>query len=188
MAQPASDEHLLSAYLCGDEAMFAELVRRYEQPLHAFICRLTGEPSVAPDLFQETFVRVVEHAGSFEGRSRFKTWLYAIAANVCRSHLRKKKHRNTVPVDDAPEPADDGPSPSRSAQGREVGQRIAKAVAALPVAQREVFVLKVYDEMTYVQIADALGRPVGTVKTQMRAALAKLRGELRALAEAYGVD
>ena len=187
MTREASDEALLAGFLTGDEAMFAELVHRYERPLHGFICRLTGEPGVAADLFQETFVRVVEKADTFEGRSRVKTWVYAIAANLCRSHLRTKQRRAPVADPDPAERADEAPGPSGSAQGREVGERIAAAVAALPVAQREVFVLRVYDEMKYQQIAQALGRPLGTVKTQMRAALGKLRGELRSIAEAYGV-
>lgn len=187
MARQPSDESLLAAYLGGDEAMFGQLVHRYERPLHAFICRLTGEPRVAADLFQETFVRVVAHAGRFEGRSRFKTWLYAIAANLCRSHIRKKKHREVPLSADAPDPIDGGLSPNGAARGHEIGERIAAAVATLPDTQREVFVLKVYQELKYEQIAGILGRPLGTVKTQMRAALQKLRRELRGIAEAYGV-
>jgi len=187
MAREATDEALLAGFLRGDDAMFAELVHRYERPLHGFICRLTGEPGVAADLFQETFVRVVEKAGTFEGRSRFKTWLYAIAANLCRSHLRKKARPEPVAMPDPPEQADEAIGPNGMVQGREVGEHIAAAVAALPLPQREVFVLKAYDEMTYDQIAQALGRPIGTVKTQMRAAIQKLRRELRSIAEAYGV-
>ena len=187
MTRSPSDEELLAAFLRGEEAMFAELVRRYEEPLHAFICRLTAEPGEAPDLFQETFVRVVEHAGTFRGESRFKTWLYAIAANVCRSHVRKQMRRRPQSTGEAPEQPDLAPGPNGAAQATEIGQRIAAAVGTLPHDQREVFVLRAYDEMTYSQIAEALGRPLGTVKTQMRAALQKLRKELHSIAEAYGV-
>jgi len=188
MTHSASDEALLAGFLSGDEAMFAELVHRYERPLHAFICRLTGEPAIAPDLFQETFLRVVQHAGRFEGRSRFKTWLYAIAANQCRSHVRKQARRRLQHADAVPDPADAGPGPNGTAQAAQIGEHIARAVAVLPPAQREVFVLRTYDEMPYAQIAETLGRPLGTVKTQMRAALQKLRRELHSIAEAYGVS
>jgi len=167
--------------------MFAELVRRYELPLHAFICRLTGQPGEAPDLFQETFLRVFEHAASFRGRSSFKTWLYAIAANVCRSRLRSSRRRQTLPQTDVLEQVDTTRGPNGAAEAAEIGRRIGEAVGALPVEQREVFVLRIYDEMTYREIAEALDRPLGTVKSQMRAALGKLRAALRALAEAYGV-
>lgn len=187
MARQASDEALLAGYLNGSESMFAELVHRYERPLHGFICRLTGEPGVAADLFQETFVRVVAKGDTFRGRSRFKTWLYAIAANLCRSHLRKTTRRGTVTMADPPAQVDEGLGPDDHARDREVGERIAAAVAELPVVQREVFVLKAYEQLKYDEIARALGRPLGTVKTQMRAALHKLRRELRSIAEAYGV-
>jgi len=182
MAQLPSDEQALAAFLRGESEMFAELVRRYEQPLHAFICRLTGEASEAPDLFQETFVRVFQHAASFRGTSRFKTWLYAIAANVCRSRFRAAAPRPAELAD----PPDRAPGPNGAAVSHEVGERIALAVQGLPLEQREVFVLKAYDEMSYPDIARALGRPLGTVKSQMRLALVKLRTALHDLAEAYG--
>ena len=184
MAQPPSDEELLAAFLRGEEAMFAELVRRYEEPLHAFICRLTGEPAEAPDLFQETFIRVFQHAATFRGESRFKTWLYAIAANVCRSH-RKRGRESFSAAEKTPVPFSHGTN--GAAEAKEIGQRIGQAVGALPLEQREVFVLKVYDELSYAEIARAVGRPLGTVKSQMRLALGKLRAELRQIAEAYGV-
>jgi len=184
MARAPSDEQLLAAWLRGNDAMFAELVRRYEQPLHAFICRLTGEPGVAPDLFQETFLRAFKHARTFRGGSRVKTWLYAIAANVCRTHVGKAR-RAPAPAGDGAERLDPAPGPNGAAQAAEVGRRIGQAVATLPVEQREVFVLRAYDELSYSEIARVLGRPLGTVKSQMRLALGKLRTELHEIAQAY---
>jgi len=181
----APDEELLSAFLSGEDTMFGELVRRYEQPLHAFICRLSGRPSAAPDLFQETFMRAFENAGSFRGTSSFRTWLYAIAANVCRSHQRKAQRDRHVSTETGAERADGSPGPDADAASRDVAARIARAVGELPDQQREVFVLRVYEEMGYPQIAEAVGRPLGTVKSQMRLALSKLRGQLRELADAY---
>jgi RNA polymerase sigma-70 factor (ECF subfamily) len=245
MAQPLSDEQLLSAVARGEDAMFAELVRRYERPLHAYFCRLTGQPAEAADLFQETFLRVWRGAAAFRGSSHFKTWLYAIAANVARSRLRRLRRREEVegervkgggseeeraeaspparstlhsspstlhaprstlrsspstlhatrstlrsspstlypPLSTAP--VDPGPRPNGHAESHEIGSRIAQAVAALPPDQREVFVLKAYQDLSYPAIAAALSRPVGTVKSQMRLALGKLRSELHQLAEAY---
>ena len=183
----ALDEELLSGFLRGEEHMFAELVQRHERSLYTFIARFTGRQAEAPDLFQETFVRVFQHADSFSGRSSFKTWLYAIALNVCRTHARKAPKRQT-----ALDPADallvsPAPGPNGTAAREEIGKRIAGAVAGLPDEQREVFILKAYDEMKYGEIADSLGRPLGTVKSQMRVALRKMRAALRDIAEAYGI-
>lgn len=181
----APDEELLAAFLRGEREMFAELVNRYEGPLYGFICRLTGRPHDADDLFQETFVRVFQKGGTFGGDSSFKTWLYAIAANLCRSHGRKLQRQARVLAESDAVPAGGPPSPNEAAEAREIGERIGEAVSRLPHDQREVFILKTYHEMTYPQIAQAVRRPVGTVKSQMRLALAKLREDLRALAQAY---
>ena len=186
MGHPAADEQLFAAFLEGRQEMFGSLVRRYEQPLYAFICRVTGSEVDAADLFQDTFVRVFRHGHSFHGRSSFKTWLYAIAANVCRSHMAKRKVRtvNTNDMDPANDrPDDNSPQASSVLESKEVGARIAHAVAGLPSDQREVFVLKAYEDLTYTEIAEALKRPVGTVKSQMRYALRKLRNNLGGLWE-----
>ena len=179
-----SGEQLLTGFLEGQEAMFAELVQRYEEPLYGFICRLTGRPADAADAFQETFLRVFQKADTFAGRSSFKTWLYAIATNVCRARLRAaQRHPERS---DPPEQAHLA-APNGHAISQEVGERIARAVGRLPTDQREVFLLKTYEELSYPQIARALGRPLGTVKSQMRLALAKLRTDLHEIAEAYGL-
>jgi len=181
----ASDEQLLAGFLEGQEAMFTEIVRRYEDPLFGFICRLTGRPSDAADIFQETFVRVFQKAHTFGGRSSFKTWLYTVAANVCRARMRAaQRHPEKA---DPPEQVHLA-TPNGHAASKEIGERIARAVGRLPVDQREVFVLKTYEELTYPQIAAALVRPLGTVKSQMRLALSKLRADLHALAEAYEIS
>ena len=187
MANAPSDEQLLAAFVRGDSAMFAELVHRYEQPLHAFICRLSGRPGDAPDVFQETFVRAFQHAASFRGDSSVKTWLYAIAANVCRSRLRRANDFQPLSDGQAAERPDAADGPNGAAESTELGRRIAAAVGVLPAEQREVFVLKAYEELSYPQIAEALGRPLGTVKSQMRLALGKLRADLHQIAQDYGL-
>jgi RNA polymerase sigma-70 factor, ECF subfamily len=177
-----SDEALLEGFLRGEDSMFARLVHRHERPLYAFIARVTGQTQDAPDLFQETFVRVFQHAGSFAGRSSFRTWLYAIALNVCRSYgraLGRRKRETALPAADPPAAS---PGPGRIAERREIGRRVAGAVATLPGNQREVFILKAYEGMHYARIAQTLGRPLGTVKSQMRLALVKMRRALQDIA------
>jgi RNA polymerase sigma-70 factor (ECF subfamily) len=186
----APDEEILSTFLKGDETMFAELVRRYEKPLYAFLCRMTDDPADAPDLFQETFVRVYRSAGSFQQDSRFKTWLYAIAANLCRSRLRKARGEATLSLDTGDFAWEflsaDAPGPN-GLESEEIGRHVAAAVKELPSEQREVFLLRVYDEMSYAEIATTLVRPLGTVKTQMRLAVQRLRGRLHGIGQAYGM-
>jgi len=181
------DEQLLYAFVGGRRDMFPELVRRYEQPLYAFICRVKGRPDGADDVFQETFLRVYRSGDKFQGRSSFRTWLYAIAANVCRSQGRKASVRpRPAPLPDS-DPPDRHSSPGAAVESVEIARRIAEAVSELPVVQREVFVMREYEGMTYAEVAHAVDRPLGTVKSQMRLALQKMRTHLHALAEAHGI-
>jgi RNA polymerase sigma-70 factor (ECF subfamily) len=175
------DEGLLAGFVEGNDAMFAELVRRYERPLYGLIARFSGAQSEAADLFQETFIRVFQHAESFGGRSRFRTWLYAIALNVCRGYGRKRKHLAEELPDCDTMPQTGRPGPDGVAADHETGERIAAAVSRLPAEQREVFVLRAYEDLTYDEIARVVERPIGTVKSQMRLALRKLRAALRGL-------
>ena len=187
VATDVSDGQLLADFVGGDATMLAELVRRYEGPLYSFICRMRGSPDEASDLFQETFMRVCRHAETFRGDSSFKTWLYSIAANLCRSRLRSVRHERSrvSPLDD--DVVDASPGPDRSAQSDEIGKRIGLAVKELPDDQREVIILRVYDRMSYREVAEVVGRPLGTVKSQMQRALGRLRTTLREVAEAHGV-
>ena len=181
MGHPAADEQLFAAFLEGRQEMFGSLVRRYRQSLYAFICRMTGSKADAADLFQETFIRVFRYGESYRGQSSFKTWLYAIASNVCRTHIAKMKPRTASTEEIDCEVENGARQASAVLELKEAGERIARAVAALPRAQREVFVLKAYEDMKYPEIAQALQRPLGTVKSQMRYALRKLRDELGGL-------
>jgi len=183
-----TDEEALAAYRLGDQTMMAELIRRYERPLYAFLSRLTGRPDEAADLFQETFLRAVAHADSFAGRSRFKTWLYSIAVNCCRAQGRRAgRGLEVTGREDVQPPANGSPGPDGLTEQEEVGRRIAEAVSRLPEPQKEVFLLRAYEEMDYHEIASSLGRPVGTVKSQMRLALGKMRGFLHDLGQVYGL-
>jgi RNA polymerase sigma-70 factor (ECF subfamily) len=136
---------------------------------------MTGNAADAEDAFQETFVRVVRKRASYSGRGTWKSWLYAIALNVGRSGLRRAaRKRIAVPLEKEPV----SPPPSDEVEREDERRRVASAVRKLPQPQREVVVLKVYEDMSFPEIAATLERPVGTVKSQMRYALQRLRNEL----------
>ncbi len=182
------DEQALLLFLEGDQAMFSELVRRYERPLYAFLVRLTGDREGAADLFQETFVHMWRSARTFRRESRFKTWLYAIAANAWRSSLRRRHDEVSLNEGDPLPAPDAAPGAAGALESEEIGARIGRAVGTLPPEQREVFVLRIYEKMDYAAIAATLNRPLGTVKSQMRLAVFRLRNSLRDLARAYGIS
>jgi RNA polymerase sigma-70 factor (ECF subfamily) len=184
-------EVLMMRFQGGDRAAFGGLVKRHKTPIYNFILRLVRSPSAAEDLTQDTFVKVVHSAAEFKHESKFSTWVYTIARNLCIDHLRKMSLRQHPSLDQVRGDAPDGPTlldrtadkhPSASVEraviGAELGQRIARCVEALPDEQREVFLLREVANLPFKDIAGITGVPENTVKSRMRYALERLQENL----------
>lgn len=184
-----SDEDLLARFNVGDARAFELLLERYRTPIYTFVLRSVRDPDRARDLTQDVFLRVVQRAEGFEGKSKFSTWLYTIARNLCIDTSRKmvfRRHRSL----DAPLGDDDGnaalvervassePVTDRAAIGRQLKGQIAEAVDALPEDQREVFLLRQVQGLPFKEIAGIIGVPENTVKSRMRYALERLQEAL----------
>jgi RNA polymerase sigma-70 factor (ECF subfamily) len=189
-----TDESLLNAHLEGDRAAFRELVQRYGDSLLGYLFHMTGNRDQAEDLFQETFQKVHEKARTFRG-PRFKGWLFAIATRAAIDALRRRRRLTVVSLDhaadcdgsDCPDVAaraDNAVDPSSETIRQEQKQLVLRAVEALPDRQRATLILAYYQELSYPEVAQALGCSVGTVKTQMSRALATLA---RRLPDSIGV-
>jgi RNA polymerase sigma-70 factor, ECF subfamily len=165
----ASDEDLVGRLVDGDELALRELLRRYERPLANFIHRHTNGRDVE-DLYQETWLRVVRHAQRFDRRRRFSTWLFQIAVNLCRDWHRRP------PADPVP-PADRAGNDELSATEARVD--VARLLAALPEPQREVVLLRYYEDLTEDEVAQILECPKGTVKSRLHNALLRLTAVVR---------
>jgi RNA polymerase sigma-70 factor (ECF subfamily) len=190
--EDCSDEELVRLFNDGDAAAFEVLLRRYQRPLFNFILRSVRERDRAEELLQDVFLKVIQRSAEFQGNSKFSTWLYTIARNLCIDTSRKmvfRRHRSL----DAPlkaEEAEGGtlldrvasgsPEADREVIGQDLRVRIAAAVDELPEEQREVFLMRELSNMAFKDIADVVGVPENTVKSRMRYALERLQ---RALAE-----
>ncbi|MBI4568165.1 MAG: sigma-70 family RNA polymerase sigma factor [Planctomycetes bacterium] len=173
-----------------DKDLWQTLFARYEKPLQAFIRRYVPSHEAAQDIFQETFMRVYRNLAVFDPERRFKTWCYTIALNLCRSLHRRRLDRS-ISLERAA--SDDGDSlgdrvlvdydsdPERLAALREDRANVRRAVALLPQKQHEVFTLYYYQGLPYEEIARAINRPVGTVKSRMHTAMRMLKTELSRL-------
>jgi RNA polymerase sigma-70 factor (ECF subfamily) len=185
-----TDEALMAAYQQGDLGAFAELVARHERRLWNFLRRFVRNPATAEDLLQETFLRVIKAAPDWQPTAKVTTWLYTIARNLCTDHARRAGHRDAVSLDGSGRTEDSGARPlmdripaqghgtDREAIGKELADRIDAAVAALPLEQREVFLMREVMEMPFAEIAAAVGASEPTVKSRMRYALERLRAAL----------
>jgi RNA polymerase sigma-70 factor (ECF subfamily) len=187
--QSCSDEQLLGLYTRGELDAMEVLLERYKRPVFSFVLRLVGDRARAEDLLQETFLRLIEHANSFEGNAKLKTWLFKIARNQCIDESRRRAHRKHPSLDQPMGHDPDGANlhervPSRDAAadrrtvGNELKVRMTVAIDALPEDQREVFLLRQVQNLAFKEIAEITGVPENTVKSRMRYALERLQGAL----------
>jgi RNA polymerase sigma-70 factor (ECF subfamily) len=178
MAENQTDEQLLRAFVAGKQPALAELARRYERPLLGLANGVLASQGdrVACDIVQETWLRVIRFGGSFDGRSRFKTWLYRIAINQCRSLLAARPAEEPSEQLDSESSAE--VSPARAAQEDELKQQVRHALEQLPPEKREVLLLCYHSGMTHEQAAEILEIPLGTLKSRLHAALQDLRARL----------
>lgn len=192
----AADEALMARYQSGDVAAFAELVARHEKRLWSFVRRFVADSATAEDLLQEVFLRVVKGAADWQPSAKFSTWLYTIARNLCTDNARRAAWRKADSLEQTPGPSGDDSGPRRIdriagaapnaekvAMNREIAARVDRAVAELPVEQREVFLMREVMDMSFAEIAVATKASEPTVKSRMRYALERLRGALGELAE-----
>lgn len=181
--EPASDERLLADFLAGDSEAFRHLVDRYGPELSRFVGRFVRASATIDDVVQETFIQVYQSAAGFDLSRRFRPWLFTIAANKARDHLRSVARKREVPVagfagDDheginyLDYLADAEHDPGSGLEAEELRQRVGEIVAQMPDHLREVLVLGYYHRFPYKEIADILSIPLGTVKSRLHAAVA----------------
>lgn len=180
-----SDTELMLELKHGNVNAFNELVTRHQEPLINFFFRLTWDHQASEDHAQEVFLRVFRHAGTYEPQAKFTTFLYRIARNLWIDRTRSAGAApKTLSLDQATADDDqrmsatlasDAPGVEEEAENREMVEALRKAIERLPEEQRMVIVLAEHQGMKYEQISEVLDIPVGTVKSRMHAAVAKLR-------------
>jgi RNA polymerase sigma-70 factor, ECF subfamily len=172
----------------GDLDALAELIIRYQNRLYRYLLRIVSQPSEAEDLFQQTWLRVVEKIQSFDGSRNFDAWLFTLARNLAIDHLRRirpqsldeplanRGHSETVA--DRISCKDHTPLDHTLAAERRT--QISEAMMGLPMIYRDVLTLRFEDEMKVEEIARVTGVPVSTVKSRLRRSMEQLRYALEA--------
>jgi RNA polymerase sigma-70 factor (ECF subfamily) len=168
------DEWLMAQAAHGERDALEALVRRHATRLLTFLERMVGDRHRAEELFQEVLLAVWAKRRQYEFPRPFKPWLYAIAANKC--HAAARGRRLAVALDEAGWALRAAvPSPEESAVATETAALVAGAVTLLPPQQRAVVVLRVWQGMSYAEIAETVGRTEATVRSHMHHGLAALR-------------
>jgi RNA polymerase sigma-70 factor (ECF subfamily) len=171
----AGDEQLMLAYREGDAGAFDELYRRHKGGLYRFVLRSVRERALAEELYQEIWMRVIEARGRYEPQAKFTTWLYTIAHHRLVDHWRKKGLQAVSAGDEDDFPENPGEEPQLVLEAKQGIERFARALAALPPAQREAFLLHEEADMSPAEIARATGSDPEAAKSRLRYALAKLK-------------
>jgi RNA polymerase sigma-70 factor (ECF subfamily) len=182
-----SDEVLMNRYRDeGRSEDFSTLMRRYERELFRYLARYLGDSSLADDVFQNTFLQVHLKRGLYENGRPFRPWLYAIATHQAVDALRKAGRHPTISLDVRAPSAEsdpsalidllvsDTPGPLSNLQEEERRLWVQRSIGKLPESLRQTLMLAYYEDLKYREIADILDIPVGTVKSRLHAALAKL--------------
>ena len=185
VSEERSDEELLARAAEGDEGAFAVLVGRYQRRVVGFLAQFLGDVELARDLAQEVFLRVWGAATTFNPRYRFTTWLFRIAHNLAIDHLRKRRLATAslhVVSDDGQEqtlqfPAE-GKDPLGHLENTELAAALRHAIGELKDDQRELVLLRHFALLSYQEIADLEGMPLGTVKNKLFRAHSVLREAL----------
>lgn len=178
-----------------DPDLLDRLIEKYQHRLLRYLVYLTSNREYAEDLFQETWIRVLERGAQYNGTSRFETWLFAIARHLVIDNSRKK---TTVSLEALMEPREGAmpmefasaqPTPYELATLRQSGRHLMDALQGLELVQREVILLRFQEEMSLDEIAQVTGAPLSTVKSRLYRGLEALKPAMQARAEmAQGVQ
>ena len=168
-----TDRELVASAVNGAEGSFEELVRRYQRPISAYVYRMVGNYESALDLTQEIFIKVYSSLDRYRSEFKFSTWIYKIAHNAAVDHLRRTTTREQSLVVGAEGDQFDLPvessrlSPEQESEQRERRVEIETVVRALPSNYRELIILRHSQDLSYEEIVDVTGLPLGTVKNRL---------------------
>ncbi|HEU5260563.1 MAG TPA: sigma-70 family RNA polymerase sigma factor [Gemmatimonadales bacterium] len=186
----ASDQDVVRWAQQGHEPAFRELVRRYERPVFSLLFRMVRDRTLAEDLAQETFIKLLNGIRSYNPQFKFSSWIFKIANNAAIDHLRKRD-LDTLSLDGSPHATTPeemratalqvgarGETPLQEVEARELGSAIERAIARLRPEYRSCILLRHVEGHSYEEIAHILDLPLGTVKTYIHRARNELRGYL----------
>ena len=191
MHKELSDEQLMLRYQRGDARAFEVLLSRHYRPLFNFLMRYTGNRATAEELLQDVFARVIRGSKDYRKKAKFTTWIYTIARNITIDHSRRQKFRRHRSLD-APlgsedtghtlldTVADERPSGvgDRTLADAQFKTRLNETLQNMNIDQREVFLLREFQNLSFKEIAEVVGASENTVKSRMRYALEHLRAAL----------
>lgn len=178
-----SDEDVMELFQGGYDEAFTEIVERYRDKIHNFIFRYTRNHLDCEDIVQETFFRVYRSRHSYERIARFSTWLYTIANNLARSHYKKNSRLKTTSIFETDsnnqeyeiDIVDTEQTPDNDVNTSIMMEYVQKALSHIPVEFKDVIVMRDIQNLTYEEIMEITGLPMGTVKSRINRGSVRLQ-------------
>lgn len=170
-----ADQACIEKILAGDIAKYSELVRKHQQVVFQVALRFMKDEDMAQDVAQETFIKAFENLSSFEGRSQFKSWLLKICINSARNRMRSKREYCDY--------EESGLAVLPRAESEliniSIKELLAKCIDGLPFKQKTALLLRIYEDLSFKEIAEIMECPYDTAKANFRHALLRLKEELK---------
>lgn len=173
------DLELIQRFRSGDEEAFERLIRRWSHRILNLAFRLLGDLDEAQDIRQEACLRLYRALDGYSARAAFSTWLHRVVLNLCRDQLRRRQSRRRAleRLDTRPDWSKELPESERAEQWR----RVAAALRELPDSEREVVVLRHYQGLRFIEIAEILETPITTIQSRLQRAFGRLRAHLETI-------
>jgi len=178
------DKELVRRIRGGDAEALRLLVERYQERIFALVYGIVRDAHEVEDVAQEVFLKVYTRIEAFDERSQFYTWLYRVAVNAAKDHVKKRVRRPAVALDEADALPGGAESPDAGAQRSETARLVREAIDALPLRYREVLALRELEGLSYDEVATVLGISIGTVESRLHRARARLKQRLGRAREA----
>ena len=174
-----TDDRLMADYVGGDELALRILVERWERPVFSFLVRMLGSAEEAEDLCQETFMNLIQASGRYQPEGKFQSWLFRIAGNQARSHLRRRRILRWLPLTgEQKETPSRDPDALDALASIEEQRLVQEAIARLPERQRQALILKQYQDLRYQEIAEIMESTVSSVQMLLHRAMTALKKDL----------
>jgi RNA polymerase sigma-70 factor (ECF subfamily) len=170
-----TDSQLMVDLCGGDEDAFSEIIRRFQAPIYSLLIRMLGNEEDAQEMLQLTFCRVYRYREKFDPERKLVNWIFTIASNLAKKEWRRRSRWISVPLEHVNLTSSGKTAPHYNAGRVELRASIEEAVDRLPQHYREPFILREQDQMSYEDIAEILGIRLGTVKSRINRARARLR-------------
>ncbi len=168
-----SDAELIGVSIDGGQESFEELVRRYQRPIVGYVYRMLGDYDASLDVAQEVFIKVYVSLKRYRPEYKFSTWLYRIAHNAAIDHIRRNSNFTQSIETESKDGAyqlqieSPAPSPEKNRELKEWRGEINEVIKRLPPAYRELILLRHSNDLSYDEISEVTGLPLGTVKNRL---------------------